>query len=276
MDVIRKTVVLTVVTALAAAILAVTYGNTVKKIDKYLEEEFIALRKSVLPAASVFEKVEVDGIECYIGYCENRKTGFVIPVTVNGYSGKIKMVLGMDMEGKVTGLNVISQTETPGLGSKIEEPWFKAQYRGLGKDDIALKKDSNTGKIDSITEATVSSSAVTKGVKNAFLKYNILSEQAFKKEMVAALPDGFYRGAGKGLAGPIEVEIEIKAGRIKAIHIVKCQEEKQYWSKVKSVIPSSMLEKQSTDVDVVTGATRTSKGLIDAVQDAIDGSLRNE
>jgi uncharacterized protein with FMN-binding domain len=37
-----------------------------------------------------------------------------------------------------------------------------------------------------------------------------------------------------------------------------------------------MLEKQSTDVDVVTGATRTSKGLIDAVQDAIDGSLRNE
>ncbi|GAI74042.1 unnamed protein product, partial [marine sediment metagenome] len=65
--------------------------------------------------------------------------------------------------GNIEGMEVLSHTETPGLGNKITEEPFTEQFLGLGVDGIALSRDG--GEIDAITGATISSRAVTSAVQ---------------------------------------------------------------------------------------------------------------
>ena len=68
------------------------------------------------------------------------------------------------MEGKVTGIAIISHSETSGLGANASKPAFKDQFAGLS-GTIAVTKDGGT--IDSITGATITSRAVCNGVNSA-------------------------------------------------------------------------------------------------------------
>ena len=71
------------------------------------------------------------------------------------------MLVGVDPELRVKGMKILSQRETPGLGTNVEKPKFQKQFIGKGmKDAIEPKKD-----IDAITGATISSRAVCEGVK---------------------------------------------------------------------------------------------------------------
>ena len=64
------------------------------------------------------------------------------------------------------------------------------------------------------------------------------------------------------------------AHRIKSISVIRQQEAKQYWSRVKAELPGRILGKQTTEVDTVSGATLTSQGFTDAVQDALERGER--
>ena len=82
-----------------------------------------------------------------------------------GYSSIINALVGVDLNNKITGIGIISQQETPGLGSNIEKESFLSQFIGKGIEDLNIKKDG--GKIDAVTGATISSRAITSGVRNA-------------------------------------------------------------------------------------------------------------
>jgi len=58
---------------------------------------------------------------------------------------------------------IVSNTETPGLGSRIEEDFFTNRFEGLSVSDVKLSKEG--GKVDAITGATISSKAVTDAVQ---------------------------------------------------------------------------------------------------------------
>ena len=81
------------------------------------------------------------------------------------------MIIGMLMDGTVTGYKVIEQKETPGLGSKIAEKKFAGQFVGLNayQDQFKLQKDG--GEIDAVTGATISSRAVIDAVQKAVQTY---------------------------------------------------------------------------------------------------------
>ena len=105
-----------------------------------------------------------------------RQNGIITSVAIktfsdNGFGGRIELIIGMLMDGTITGYQVIDQKETPGLGTKITEKSFSDQFIGLNSyvDELKLKKDG--GEIDAVTGATISSKAVIDAVEKAVETY---------------------------------------------------------------------------------------------------------
>jgi electron transport complex protein RnfG len=272
--IIMRSVLLTVFASLAAWALSMTYMNTKPRIDAYLEQEAKRARKELLPEASEFEAVNIGEQEYFIGYDERgKRVGVTIKTKTRGYSGPIEMLMGFDMKGQITGLKVLNQSETPGLGAKITESWFIKQFIKLKADDLSFKKEDPKGKIEAITAATISSRAVLEGAKKLFGLYGDFLEYLKKIEILKYVRDGSYSGEAKGFNGWIRVMVTVQSHRLVEIAILQQQEVAEYWSKVKQKIPQEILEKHNIDVDVVSGATYSSKGLIEAVNNALEKGM---
>ena len=86
-----------------------------------------------------------------------------------GYGGDLKIMVGIDLgAGHMTGMEVVSHSETPGLGARIEEITFRRQWQGLPTaDNVALSGDGGT--IDAISGATSTSGAAVQGTNEALL-----------------------------------------------------------------------------------------------------------
>ena len=152
-----------IICAVAGVTLAGTNYFTIKKIvSQKLKAENAAL-KEVLPVAFCFE---VKNNFPKNGFDEkNNIVGYVLKVTATGYSSQIEALVGLDRDFKVTGVKILSQTETPGLGSKISEKYFLSQFIGKFSEKIILKKDDKAGEINGITSATISSRAITDAIR---------------------------------------------------------------------------------------------------------------
>ena len=273
--IIMKGLLLTVMASLAAWALSVTYMNTKPIIDAYAEQQARKARKEVLPEASEFKLLNIGGQEYFIGYDERgERVGVTIKTKTRGYSGLIEMIMGFNMKGEITGLKILNQIETPGLGSKIMEPWFSKQFIKLRAEDLILRKENPKGKIEAITAATISSRAVLEGAKKLFLSYGSFLGYLEKIEILKYVLDGSYIGEGRGFSGPIRVSVAVRNHRIVEITILEQQEVVEYWSKVREKMPTEILEKQNIDVDMVSGATYSSKGLIEAVTNALEKGMK--
>ncbi|MBW7836991.1 MAG: electron transport complex subunit RsxG [Sphingomonadales bacterium] len=107
----------------------------------------------------------------YQGMRNGKITAVAYSVIVYGYSGKINTIMAVDPEGKILGVRVLSHTETPGLGDKIEaskSDWVLG-FSGLSLDtppaeQWAVKKDG--GHFDQFSGATITPRAVVKAVKS--------------------------------------------------------------------------------------------------------------
>ena len=84
------------------------------------------------------------------------------------------------------------------------------------------------------------------------------------------LADGCYKGSGTGFAGTVSVSVEIKDKSIVAINILSTQDDEAFFNRAKGVI-DKIIAGQTLDVDVVSGATYSSNGIISAVKNALTG-----
>lgn len=157
--------VLGIIAAISAGILGGVNSFTTKVIADNAIKVVNEARREVLPIAINFsqdDKKVVEGIEYIPGLNENKEiVGYVASVTSPGYGGDIKFVLGIDKEAKITGLNVISNAETPGLGAKITTPEWLEHWKG---------KDSSyefNKTVDAFAGATISPQAVYTGIIKA-------------------------------------------------------------------------------------------------------------
>lgn len=91
--------------------------------------------------------------------------GWCVSVTTKGYGGDINMIVGITADMTVSGVRIISMSETAGLGAKTNDETWLSQF--LGGSSFSLDKKPDTVKIDSVTAATISSKAVTDGVNKA-------------------------------------------------------------------------------------------------------------
>ncbi len=123
---IRLTGVLAVITLCAALALGFVYKGTRPMIEEQARLAEEEARRVALPEAGcgVMVARERKGVEYYEGYRFPDTTGFVgytIKASAKGYSSTIEVVVGVSPDGEITGMKIISQQETPGLGTKIEE-----------------------------------------------------------------------------------------------------------------------------------------------------------
>lgn len=157
--------ILTVITLLAAMLLALTNTVTADPIALAATNAANAARKAVLVSADTFEALPNDSTvdSLYRGLANGAPVGYAATVTVTGFGGPIEVTVGLNPEGEVVGLNVGGSAfaETAGLGTKAKEPAFTGQFIGK-QTPVTLKKD-----VDAISGATITSSAVVKAVNLA-------------------------------------------------------------------------------------------------------------
>lgn len=177
-EVIRVGVILFLITAVSAALLAFVNGKTAPLIEKNaLEKEQTAMR-AVMPDASDFEEIELtdditalgDGAVTKAYAVPNQNGGFdgVCVITeTTGYDVGIQTVTGVDSDLKVTGVDIISMNETPGLGAKAAEESFRSQYIGKSGEIGVAKSTPSDTEIQAISGATKTSNGVTLGVNTA-------------------------------------------------------------------------------------------------------------
>ncbi len=154
----------------ASAALTFTYEMTRERIA---EQERVAREKAlkdVLPAATEFTAVDANVLSAaeeaagdtqVAAVFDAGESGWGILVAPRGYGGPMSMVVGVDRNGKVTGVKIITQNETPGLGSKVmTEPEFLPQFEAWDASEIEKAAKA----FDAISGATKSSNGVRKGV----------------------------------------------------------------------------------------------------------------
>lgn len=175
----RLALVLTIIAAAAGMILSLVEGVTRAPIAEVRRQETLKALRAVLPpidnAPDADTVVLVTGKDrkgrdlvrtFYRGRLLGDVAGIAFKVVApDGYSGNIEIMVGVDPEGRVAGIEILTHAETPGLGSKITAPVFKDQFRGKGLDDADWRVKKDGGSFDQITGATVSPRAVVQAVK---------------------------------------------------------------------------------------------------------------
>jgi len=181
-DIVKPTIVLFLISAIVTMALALTNYATKEAIAQQTKIQEESARKEVFPEAETFE--EIENINSILGTTDAEKLvkevfsclkngeviGRVYLVESNGYGGVISMSVGIDNSGKINGVKIISLSETPGLGSKVQEEPFISQFIGIEpKEPLTVVKSggSKAEEIDAVSGATISSKAVVKGIQAA-------------------------------------------------------------------------------------------------------------
>ena len=92
--------------------------------------------------------------------------------TNTGFGGRIELMAGFNVDGSIKNFKVISSNETPGLGSKVDEPKFKEQLKGVYPQKQILKVRQDGGDVDAVTAATISSRAVLRALERAYSAFS--------------------------------------------------------------------------------------------------------
>ena len=168
------------ITAVAALVLGFVNGLTEPVIEaNTAKKQEIAMQK-VLPDATAFSPISYTG-ELVSEISEGKNTadetvGYAVMVEPVGYGGEISMAVGVDTDGVVTGVDIISQSETAGLGANCTKEDFKNQFIGKEYEITVTKNGAQGNSIDAISSATITSKAVTLGVNTAIKAVNELKE----------------------------------------------------------------------------------------------------
>lgn len=174
------------ISVFAGAVLGGVYTVTKEPIERQAAAMRQAAISDVAPAftnnpeADKWE-TEIDGLPftVYPALENGRLAGAAVKgSSMDGFAGEITVMCGFEADGTLKDYRVLTQAETPGLGSKMEE-WFRNPRGGrsvLGKDPSAkgFKVAKDGGEIDGITAATISSRAFISIVRNAseaFMEY---------------------------------------------------------------------------------------------------------
>lgn len=293
MKIVKLTVFLAVVSALAGGILSFVNDLTAPLIANQALAAETASLEVIFPNASFTELSYEDATGSVTGAYAAEGKGYVFKAEVVGYnsSSPISFMLGIDNDGNFVGFEVLSQQETNGLGGKVAEPEFKAGVVGKTVNDS----------VDMISGATVTSKAVLGGInaiKEVYaavagvdvsvdeivepeaLAYTLNDDYSDNQATIVSEADGVYTVEAKGFTGTNTFEVEVADGAVVSVKMVNFNDTVGIGDKVNddyfATLVGATLE---SDVDVVSGATYTSKSALAAVQLAlnpVDDAEENE
>ena len=165
--VLRLALTLLIITSIMAAALAVVNRITAPVIANSNDAKTQAAIAQVLPGGGQ-EIPFTDKTGLVTGVWAS-EAGYAVQVIPSGFDGEITMMVGIDIEGKVLGISIISHTETAGLGAvaaadNAKGQAFRDQFVGM-TNNVAVTKDG--GEVDAITGATITSRGICAGINAA-------------------------------------------------------------------------------------------------------------
>ena len=198
----------------------------------------------------------------------------VYEASSNGYGGRLAVRVTVK-NGKLTNIDVISNNETP-------------SYFNRASSVIDRILSTGSVNVDSVAGATISSNAIKQAVSKALAqagskekakisKVNLNAKSGKKsiRNLVGKISvgskqikDGQYIGTAQGFNGPIKVRVTVKEGSIAKIEILSHHDDNPYFQRASRVI-SKILGKPGKSVDTVSTATYSSRGIINAVNNAL-------
>nr|WP_308669166.1 FMN-binding protein [uncultured Agathobacter sp.] len=200
--------------------------------------------------------------------------------SATGYRGSVTVAVTI-LDKKIVSIDILSASD--------DEAFFNRAKGVIGRIISSQSLD-----VDVVSGATYSSNGIIGAVKNALTgekdngvtgksKQESTSESesdSSSAEIAAvqdasAYKDGTYYGTGKGFAGTIKVKVNIAGGKIASISIVSTKDGDSYVKSASSLL-DTIVEKQSTNVDTVSGATFSSRGIIAAVRSALSQATVRE
>ena len=180
----KKPILLPVVTILliAAVLLAASFGLNGVAAQK-AQADHIWLMQTLLPDSTEFTLEPYSGEDANIRSVHKAENGFVIETVTYGYAGDITMFIGVNNEGKVTGLVVRDLSETFGLGREaLTDHVFLSQFLNAsgsfevvtgsadafsGATGEVVESTGDSVEVDALTGATVTSKAIVRAVNSA-------------------------------------------------------------------------------------------------------------
>ena len=194
-ELIKNTVILTVITLISGLLLGTVYEVTKGPIAAEEERAKKAAWKSVFQDEADFEEQEFDAeagktilsdagltaqdIDSVVAASGSggESLGFVIGVISHeGYGGDIKLSVGIRNDGTVNGIEILSINETAGLGMRADTDEFKMQFENTQTDQFVYTKTGAAAdnEIDALSGATITTNAVTNGVNAAIAYFSSL------------------------------------------------------------------------------------------------------
>lgn len=159
---VRMVVILAAICTGIALLLSVVNMLTENVIAENVVKEQNKAVLSIFPDGEEVKEYTLDSGETVFAII---KDGGIIGCCVNsvgsGYGGDINLMVGIDTDGKVSGISFVSMSETPGVGTKVKGEGFVSQFIGLGENAVIGEN------VDGISGATFSSKGVAEAVNNA-------------------------------------------------------------------------------------------------------------
>ncbi len=174
----KMILVLTIIAGLSGSVLSMWDGVTAPLIEANRLKVLKAAISEVLPEYDYYDELQVrNDIILYAGKDSSGNTvGIAFKAKGNGFSPDLTLMVGINPEfSLLTGIEVLEQTETPGLGNKIADSWFKDQFVGLIMDDQPtaviknVKPTDPTRGIQALSGATISSKAVVNIIRSQLI-----------------------------------------------------------------------------------------------------------
>ena len=233
---------------------------------------------------SVYEEKTTQG-----SYKDGTYTGIA-----NGYKGEVQVSVVVK-NGNITSITVESYRDDSQFFNKAKSTIIDeiissqstnvktvsgATYSSRGIINAVANALSNTSTTNEI-ETTVENEEKNNNSNNTNENNNNTSESNNNSTINNSsldfenLKDGTYSGTGKGRNGNIEVSVTVENSKVTDITIISSQEDAQYFSRAKSGIISSVINKQSLNVSTISGATMSSNGILEAIANALDIEFTN-
>ena len=173
----KITMSLVVIFVVAGVIMAAVFAKTAPIMAAAQKREKEEALKRLMPVAQTIKeagKWEPFGkhAEYYDALKDGKTVGYIASTYGKGYSSYISILVAVDPSVRVEKISILGHGETPGLGDEIEQKYFLKRFEGKSLDQLVVVKTEGTDKIQAISGATISSRAVTNGVREAvkFLK----------------------------------------------------------------------------------------------------------
>lgn len=178
-------IALMVIAIVSGGVLGFIYNLTKPAIDQVEANKNLAAINEVLKTDTDIVRTEtlvIEDLTYNLAFDANDNfIGAAIKTySVNGFGGKIELMVGILQNGIINKVSVLSQAETPGLGANMVNDKFKGQFEGKDPQAFTLKVKKDGGDVDAITAATISSRAVSEAIQKAVDGFTANKDQFMK------------------------------------------------------------------------------------------------